>query len=256
MRRSCVALLLLAAGCPGAHTDRPYPAPTAAELVARIVKARDQLTSFRADSTMDYWVGSQRVKGEVLVMGKVGAKVRFAALSPAGGSTVVEMACDGGNFVLVDNQNNCALTGPCDAHSIAQFFHIDLTPDDFLHLALGTPPTPDNPTGTVTWDAAHGYEKVALTGGDTTEQITIDARDKRLDVIDTELDAGGKPVWTVANTDFKAVGAFRLPGKTRFQSPGDKQDLVVEWSGQRDVNLALPDNLFVLAAPPGLPICQ
>ena len=49
---------------------------------------------------MDYWLGNQRAKGEVLVMGKPGAKVRFAALSPAGGSTIAEMACDGTSFAL------------------------------------------------------------------------------------------------------------------------------------------------------------
>ena len=67
--------------------------------------------------------------------------MRFAALSPAGGSTIVEMACDGTNYVYVNYQNNCALTGPCNAQSVAMFFGIELEPDDFLHLALGTPPS-------------------------------------------------------------------------------------------------------------------
>ena len=134
-------LLLIACGCPAPKgTQRPYPEPTVADLVAQLSKARDAMTSFRADSTMDYWMGNQRAKGEVLVMGATGAKVRFAALSPAGGSSMAEMACDGTNFVYVDYQNNCALTGPCDQRSIATFFHIELAPDDFLHLAVGTPP--------------------------------------------------------------------------------------------------------------------
>src|SRR5690606_38090080 len=117
------------------------------------------MTSFRGNSTMDYWLSGQRAKGDVLVMGTVGKRVRFAALSPAGGSTIAEMACDGENFVYLDYQNNCALTGPCDARSIATFFAIELEPDDFLHLALGTPPTLDNATGTVTWDGSKGVER-------------------------------------------------------------------------------------------------
>ena len=68
-------------GCRAAVSD-----PTAEDIVARLAKKRAELTSFTADSTMDYWLGSQRVKGEVLVMGTPGAKVRFAALSPAGGA--------------------------------------------------------------------------------------------------------------------------------------------------------------------------
>src|SRR5512141_2042201 len=98
MRLVCAALVI--AGCAGASkSSRPYAEPKVDDVVARLAKARNELTSFRADSTMDYWLGNQRAKGEVLVMGTVGAKVRFAALSPAGGSSMAEMACDGNNFV-------------------------------------------------------------------------------------------------------------------------------------------------------------
>src|SRR5262249_37771555 len=150
-------------------------------------KARAELTAFKADSTMDYWIGNQRVKGEVLVMGTTGAKVRFAALSPAGGMPMVEMACDGTNFTLVDHQNNCQRTGPCDQRSIAQFFHIDLAPDDFVHLALGTPPVIANPTGKVTWDSGSGVHRVELTGADGTQKMSIDTKEGRFDVVDVEL---------------------------------------------------------------------
>ena len=90
-------------GCAGtSKSSRPYAEPKVDDIVARLAKVRGELTSFRADSTMDYWLGNQRAKGEVLVMGATGAKVRFAALSPAGGSTMAEMACDGQTFVYVD----------------------------------------------------------------------------------------------------------------------------------------------------------
>lgn len=256
-RMTRALLLLVVAGCP--HSDghpRTYPEPKLADVVERLAKAQAALTSFRADSTMDYWLGSQRAKGEVLVMGTLGAKVRFAALSPAGGSTIAELACDGTNFVYVDQQNNCTLSGACDASSIARFFHIDLAPDAFVHLALGTPPIIANPTGTVTWDGEHGYEKVVLHGADGTEKLTIDVKDQHLDVIDAELaGADGKVRWSVANTDFVDVGGHRLPGKTRFKSPLDNEDLLVEWGGQREVDVELPVDKFKLQAPAGLAMC-
>src|SRR5580658_2724158 len=106
-----LAAVVLVTACSGAGGhDRKGAAPTVEELLAKLAKARGELTSFVADAQMDYWLNKQRAKGEL------GAKVRFAALSPAGGSTMAEMACDGANFVYVDYQNNCTLSGPCDQH--------------------------------------------------------------------------------------------------------------------------------------------
>ena len=255
MRWLVVVMLVALCGCPAPKQVRNYPAPSAADVIGKLAEKRAALHSFKADATMDYWLGSQRAKGEVLVMGEAGSKIRFAALSPAGGSTLAEMACNGTDFAYVDYQNNCALTGPCNGSSIAQFFHIDLEPDDFIHLALGTPPVLPGATGTVTWDASHGYEKVELHAPAGTEKLTIDAREGRWDVIEAELDGpDGKIVWSVTNTDFKANGAFRVPGKTRFRSPQNKEDLIVDWN-ERQLNVPLSDDKFVLVPPAGLPQC-
>jgi hypothetical protein len=254
MRRALTLLLL--AGCPHGSTPSSQPDLTVAQVVDRLAKARAELTAFRADSTMDYWLGSQRLKGEVLVMGTTGAKVRFAALSPAGGSTMVEMACDGTNYTLVDHQNNCARSGACDQQSIAQFFHIELAPDDFVHLALGTPPVIASPTGTITWDSNKGVHRVALTGGEGTEKLAIDTTQGRFDVVDCELvGPDGKTRWSVANTDFTEVGGHRVPGKTRFRSPTRQEDLLVDWGSSFEVNPALDASKFALTAPAGLPLC-
>jgi hypothetical protein len=255
--RLVLALALLACGCPGGGgVNRPYPAQTPEQITAKLEKKSAELTSFTADSTMDYWLGNQRMKGEVLVMGTPGAKVRFAALSPAGGSTLLEMACNGQDFVLVDYQNNCALTGPCNADSIAQFFRIALAPDDFFHLAVGTPPILPNATGTLSWDSKHGYEKLLLKSSAGTQKLTIDMKGGRTDIIDSEL-AGpdGKVIWSVANADFTDVAGHRVPGKTRFKSPDNQQDLLVEWGDSRQLNTPLDNSKFVLQPPPGLQRC-
>ncbi|MEP6863982.1 MAG: hypothetical protein ABJE66_25365 [Deltaproteobacteria bacterium] len=257
MRLAFAAVMLL--GCAGTpKSSRPYAEPKVDDIVARLAKARGELTSFRADSTMDYWLGNQRAKGEVLVMGSVGAKVRFAALSPAGGSSMAEMACDGSKFVYIDYQNNCTISGPCDQRSIAQFFHIELAPDDFLHLAVGTPPMIANPTGTVTWDANRGVETVELKSADGTEKLVIDMRDNHFDVLDAELvGADGKTRWSVANSDFVDVKGHRVPNKSQFKSPDNKQDLLVDWgaASARDINLTIPATSFEMAPPQGLGQC-
>jgi hypothetical protein len=257
---SSIVLLAVAAGCPGPKAvQRPYPAPTAEDLIARLAKQRAERHAFTAESTMDYWLGKDRVKGTVLVMGTTGKKVRFNALSPAGGDVIADMACDGANFAYVDKQHNCQLSGPCDRNSIAQLLRVELEPEDFLYLALGTVPVIDG-QGAVAWDASKGREKLTITGPAGTETIEIDARDNRFDVAAAKLvSPGGQLVWSVENADWGTVndaagGVHRLPSKTRLKSPRENADLLVDW-GDRTVNPTIDDSKFVVQIPQGLPMC-
>lgn len=262
MRFALLSALVLAAGCPGGSTGtkRPYPEPTAQAIVDRLAKQRTERKAFTAESTMDYWLGKDRVKGTVLVMGTTGKKVRFNALSPAGGDVIADMACDGTNFAYVDKQNNCQLAGPCDRQSIASLLRVELDPDDFIHLALGTVPVSAFTKGTVTWDPKSGQERVTLTGPSGTQTIVLDVREGRLDVIASDLKSpAGNTMWSVENKDFDAVkdaiqGAHRLPTKTRFKSPQENADLLVDW-GDRTVNPTIDDAKFIVQVPAGLPMC-
>ncbi len=259
MKRASVGALLVAiASCgPKGGSQNPHPELTVEAVNSELGKARESLSSFTGESVMDYWVSGQRMKGDVLVMGKTGKLVRFAALSPAGGSTIVEMACDGANYVYVNYQENCALTGPCNASSVAMFFGIELEADDFIHLALGTPPSIGaNPTGKLTW--ADGLQRVELSEGGVTQKLAIDTKPAQWDVREIELvTADGKPRWSATNADFKKVegsGERRVPGKARFKSPAQSQDLLVEWK-QMKVNVPLPTQNFTIQVPAGLSTC-
>ena len=96
-------------------------------MTARLATERGKVTSFRSQSVMDYWLGNQRVKGSVKVMGTHGAKVRFNAEDPMG-NVIADLACNVRDFVYVDHQNNCQLTGPCNRDSIAQLLGVPLAP--------------------------------------------------------------------------------------------------------------------------------
>jgi len=258
MKRGLLGAALVSTACcgPKGGAKNPHPELTVEAVISELAAARRELTSFTGQSTMDYWLSGQRMKGDVLVMGKTGKFVRFAALSPAGGSTLAEMACDGTNFIYVDIQNNCFLTGPCDAKSVAIFFGMELEPDDFVYLALGTPPTVGgNPTGKLTWD---GNQKVELRSSEGTQKLTIDTRPARWNVLDSALvGTDGKQRWSVANTDFHKVegsGERSVPGKTRFKSPAQNQDLLVEWQEMK-ANVELVQSKFQIQVPPGLATC-
>jgi len=264
MRSAALAAsLVVLSGCPHGDAARPAgPDPTVAEVVERLARARDELRSFSGAAVMEYWLGDDRFKGDVLAMAQTGARVRIAALSPAGGSTAAEMACDGANFVSVNHQNNCVLTGPCNKQSIAAFFGLELEPDDFLHLALGTPPVLAQPTGTVTWDGGKGVYRVELTGQDGKQTIAIAPHDQVWDVVGSELfGRDGKPVWTVKNAAFgsakdPAGKDHRVPGKSRFATPTrQRADLTVEWQ-ERTVNVTLEPQKFALEVPAGVPTCR
>jgi hypothetical protein len=262
MRLALAATLLLASGCPHGDTPKPSgPAPSVADVVDRLTRARSELHSFTGEAVMEYWLNGDRFKGDVLAMGETGAKVRVAALSPAGGSPVAEMACDGNQFVSINYQNNCAMTGPCNKQSIASFFGIALAPDDFLHLALGTPPVISQPTGTVTWDGSKGAYRVELTGTEGTQRIWIAEHGPQWEVVETELvGPDGKQAWSVKNAAFSDAKDpdgkdHRVPGKSRFVTPNQqKADLTVEWS-QRSVNPSLEPAKFTMEVPAGLPTC-
>jgi hypothetical protein len=262
MRAVLAAALAFLAGCPRGDVPRPSgPAPTVDEVVARLTKAKDELRSFTGEAVMEYWLGGDRFKGEVLAMGETGAKVRIAALSPAGGSTLAEMACDGTRFVSINYQENCVLTGPCTKQSIATFFGIELTPDDFLHLALGTPPVVEQARGEVTWDASRGVHRVQLEGSNGKQTIAIADRAQIWDVVETSLvEPDGTPAWSVKNAAFGDAKdpdgkLHRVPGKSHFTTPNrEKADLTVEWQ-QRMVNVTIDPQKFTLTAPAGLPTC-
>lgn len=259
-----IALLgVLACGCPGGKKTRPYPTPKSLEeLLGRITATRDGVGSFSAETVMDYWMNNQRVKGGVLVMGTTGSQVRINALSPAGNDVIADLACDGTNYAFIDKNKNCQLSGPCSKETIASLFNIALAPDDFVQLAVGASPVVPGATGTFEWDKDLGKERLTLTGSDGRKQtIIMDARDGRADIYTSEVTLpDGSQEWRIDNTDFTTVDDVngitrRVPGKSRFRSPGEKADLLVEWK-ERALDLELDAPKFQLAVPGGLPRCQ
>jgi hypothetical protein len=263
MKAAIATAAVLLCGCPGGGGNYKPPSTinNVSDVMARLDAARKARTSFKVKTEMDYWLGKDRAKGEVWVMGTAQRQVRFNALKPTG-DVLVDMACNGADFTYVDFQNNCQLAGPCNKSSIGNLLRVDLEPDDFHHLAQGTPPVLPNATGKVEWDAKKGYERVELTGPTGTQKLVIDARDDRFDVLSAELkDPAGKVVWSVENTDFKTVEDVnhvkqRVPGKTRFKSPQQQADLLVEWTdSERAINLPLGPDKFSVPIPAGLPAC-
>ncbi len=158
------AALLPACGCNGTKNNgadpwpKGYNVPTAEQVIKEIKAHQAVVTSYRAKPVMDYWFNKDRIKGDVWIMGKPGAKVRINALNPSGGTTAADLACNGTDFKFVNINSNCQLTGPCDGSSIAQLLRVRMQPDDFLMLAIGSTPIIDYKTAKMYWNASDKLE--------------------------------------------------------------------------------------------------
>lgn len=251
-------------GCLGSRPiARPYPAPTAQALLDYLARQHDSARSFQVESVMDYWIGKDRVKGTVLLMGERGARVRINALSPTGDSVAADLACDGVDFRYIDYSNNCQLTGPCSRDSIAQLLRVSLAPDDFLLLVMGSTPIIEHDEVTLEWDASAGREVLTLTAPGTglVQTIALGGREGQWEVVSSVVrDARQNVLWSLENKDFATARArdgatFRVPGKTLFKQPLEKADLLVRWS-TRTLNPTLDPAKFQMGIPAGLRSCN
>lgn len=251
-----------ACGCKPKAVERPYPAPAAETLLARIAAVHEAARSVRAKTVMDYWTGSERVKGTVWLLGERPAKLRFNALSPTGGNVAVDLACDGQNFQYLNYNENCQLGGICDRNSIAQLLRVSFEPDDFLLLSMGTMPLLQNAAATVSWDASAGLEVLTLKNpAGWVQTIRLRNADGFWEPVEAEvLDAEGKTEWKLRNKDFSTVeGAagtrFRVPGRSQFLQPKVDADLLIRWE-ERAMNAEIEDDKYVMEIPAGIPECR
>ena len=96
-------------GCGGGNTVPGHPAPAVSRVVATLKVGAASVQAVQSESVMDYWVGDQRVKGDVYLMGRVGARLRLnALLSPAAPSpSNLLTSSETLQLQLFDYNNNC-----------------------------------------------------------------------------------------------------------------------------------------------------
>jgi hypothetical protein len=245
-RLLALAALALALGC-GDHIKQPYAPPTADAFVQHLRQVGERTKTYVAtNNTMDYWLGKQRIKTTMHVMGEKGAKVRFNGINPQTSTTAADLACDGTSFTFLDIEHDCHLTGVCDRQAIAQLLRVSMEPDDFLLLAVGSAPIIPQPTGTVKWNGDNGTWEVDLRSPSGQKQrLVLDGNDGdggKWEVLESTVwDASGKVDWKLNNKKMKTVKsedgvAFRLPTYSKFVQPQQKADLIVEWA-TRKINL-------------------
>lgn len=251
-RASLLCGALLVAGCPKPAV-RPYPPPSAQELMAALRARQAHLTTLRATAKVDHFAdGGQRVRVKVHMLLARGGKLRLEAESPLGGS-LATLTSDGEKFALLDVRNNRYLVGPANACNVARLIRLAIPPDDVVAVLMGGAPL-DGAIRGVGWNPRDGgREMLTLTPpGGGQETIELDARDKRWDVVRAERrDAAGHVLWRVTNSDFKDVGDVRLPQVQDIQEPPHGADAEIKFRSL-EPNVEIAPELFELPPPEGL----
>src|SRR5262249_24609565 len=127
-----MALAGLLGGCAPPPVNRPYPPPSARELLDALRDRARQLRSLRADGKVDHMgEGGQRVKLSMAMLLERGGKLRLEANSPFGGA-LATLVSDGSEFALLDVRQNRFLIGPALPCNVARLIRIELPPDDVV----------------------------------------------------------------------------------------------------------------------------
>jgi outer membrane lipoprotein-sorting protein len=251
-RLAALSVVALSACCGPGRVNGPASLPTADTLVAELRGRQGQVRSLRGETKMDYMAPEGRTKVTVNLAVARPGRLRFEAENPVSGHTEGTLVSDGRRFALLDPRNNRFLYGPALACNVARMTRITMPPDDVAVILLGSAPLLPHERAEVAYARDGGGREVLtlhLRGGGR-ERIFV-ARGSR-DVVAAELlDRGGRAVWRLTHEDFRAVGAVRLPRKTKFVEPKGKADILIRYKDV-EANADIPDKVFTLSPPPGI----
>src|SRR5437870_444875 len=97
--KRCVLVAALLCGCPPTHVERPYPPPTADELLSALRARAEKLRSLRASTKIDHLgPGAERVKVRVDLWLARGGRLRLEALHPLDETPLSTLVSDGQRF--------------------------------------------------------------------------------------------------------------------------------------------------------------
>lgn len=256
IRLPFVAALLLSAGCPTASVTRGYPEPAPQAVLDHLRGLKERAATLNALTKTDVRVGGERANVEVSILAAWGGKLRFIAADP-NHATAADLASNGERYCFVDVHANCAECGPATADTVARLVRIPLEPDQVVAVLMGATPLLEDAEASVEWQPAGGHEILTLKRGDAVQRVVLDGRDRRWDVLESQLTEGGKTRWRIRHKDFRDVKSaqgqvVRVPTDSIFEESGD--NVRISWREQT-IGAPLAAGKFQLAPPPGLAAC-
>ncbi|WP_394821215.1 hypothetical protein [Pendulispora albinea] len=290
---SCALLSLAVAGTTGC-ASAPPPAsqfPSVEAAVERMHATTSSCVAVQAKAKIDHFGKQGRLRGDLLMMVAVPARIRMDIVSPFG-VTVATLTSDGRNFSLADLRDKRFYTGPAKACNIARLTTVPVPGPVLVDLLRGEAPilkhglaaglSGPNTGSRIAW-SGDGYYVITLTGANaTTEEIHLAPRpddlakpwtEQRLRVLEVtvrqqglvlyraELEDHASTPMSTARVDEQGIDppippsgpvcTAELPRRIHVVVPGLKEDVIFRYD---DVlwNPPLPRDIFTQPQPAGL----
>ncbi len=239
----CLALLMLA-GCGLPILERSYAPPTKEILFETVQQRRQMVATMRATAKVDQAAQGGRVKVKVDLAFAEKGRLHIEIHSPLGG-TAATLVSDGEHFLFLDSQRNRFFTGPACAENVERFLQVRFAPEEINAILAGSAPLQGTPVST-RWERRGGREVLELGAPDGShETLFLDGKEKVWDLLIAEHRApNGKTLWRIEHSDYSE----NFPARTRVTQQSAHLELRFK---SREPNVALPDELFRLAPPPG-----
>lgn len=248
---------------------RPYPPPTAAELVAHVQKERAGLFALRARAKADVTSSEGSVKVDIAIVAARPQRLRLAGENSLTGP-LLTLATDGEKFQLLDVRNNRFESGVVSPCNMSRILGVGLHPSQVIEVLLGGVPFLGNPTElAVSWDGRDGGREVLTLRNDLgqVEVIALQAEGRTWDIREAEgRDASGTTVWKLRHESFtgeplsgssddaKPGGpTVRLPKVTYIEDPPHKSNVRLRWR-EREMNPQVDPTIFTMAPPDGMSV--
>lgn len=182
--------------------------------------------------------------------------IHIQTLSPFG-QTLQMLVSNGETMSLYDLEEEIYYTGSPSPQNLARLLPFYMTAGDMVRVLLGAPPFdqfgPDTSLYTVRWDREEGYYVLGVPLADGSGQLEMGIRhgDWTLSAA-KRFDSAGELVFELRTGSFEEVENSTMPTQLRFLLEGDTPvDMSID-AESVELNIALPDELFVLEAPRGV----
>lgn len=242
--------LLRASSC--VRVERPYPAPSADDVLRALSAVGQKVRTLRAEARMTHLAPRSEVKATVRMMAARGGGLRFDLVSPFD-TPVATLVCRAGRFALVDARENRHYYGPASPCNLARLLRLRLPPDEVLTLLTGGTPIIPHTKRAVAWDDRDGVEVLTLEGDRLSQSIRLRGNHGRWQLVSSEIRDGSEAVLLrVVASRPKARAGIEVPQRIRIDQPKRDMTLRLDFRSQ-ELNVELPAAAFELPSAKGLP---
>lgn len=244
--------LILAPAGSCLRVERPYPAPTAKQVLAAL-RARDKaVRTLRAEARMHYRTDQGKVKATVRMMARRPDDLRFDLVSPMDTRLATLVESDG-QFALVDARNNRHYYGPATPCNLARLLRVQLRPEDIVAVLSGGTPLIRHHAVSLSWDDRAGAEVLTIKGSNLSQVVRLDGRDRRWRLLSSEMrDRQGRLVLALRANNHHEVDGVELPRRILVRQPAADAQMQLDFSHQ-EINIDLPGAAFERPQADGLP---